>query len=144
MKSSCKADVTPVAIQNTTAFCHAYSLALSPCLPCNIAFVSLFSIFPYTFIPERLLTSELSPMLDTTAKKRIMASEQRRLWRLLLKVTDCYLRSEDRRNNRHWSEWRLFSSLRSSDFLVRRTVIVTVTGPTWNVNVIGNAFASFR
>ena len=39
-------------------------------------------------------------------------------------------RSEDRETNRHLAEWRLFSSLRSSDFLVRRTVIVTVTGPT--------------
>ena len=58
-----------------------------------------------------------------------MANEEQRLT-AAPQAMILILQSKDRNNNRHLSEWRLLFSLRSSDFLVRRTVNVTVNGPT--------------
>ena len=58
-------------------------------------------------------------MLDKTEKMHIMTNEEQRLKRLLLKRTIYELWSKDRKTNRHFAEWRLFFSLRSSDFFLR-------------------------
>lgn len=58
-------------------------------------------------------------MLDNAAEMHIIRNEEQRLMRLLLKRIEYFLWSVDRKNNRHLGEWRLFFSLRSSDFFLR-------------------------